>query len=863
MNKQVKRWSCLTLAGLTAFSLVGCKKKTEGNGEQIYNPETRPVVFSTSALDGNFNPFFATSAPDVSIAGQTQLSMLTTNAEEKAVCGDEYATVAKAYTEKVNGTGEDKTTTYEFVIKNGIKFSDGEPLTIKDVLFNLYVYLDPMYMGSSTIYSTKIQGLQAYRQQNPEADSDNASALEQEDYNRAEVRLQNMVDYLDELSGPLPSSDVLAQTQEGQDVLKVMELYAEAVESDWNTYSTALEGYKDDYKFTEGWELFYFLMRLVDEQWEEVVVDGVTRKQKRTDTNGKILTGFDADKNGDVDGQGFIDEMNEAVNSTTLAEYRDKNGLADDDAGNALAKSYIQRDTAIARVYAANTTTKEDFPKAISRVGSELTNEFVAEARQERLENAEDSVDSISGITTYKTTTFDGKDLGASHDVLKIVIDGEDPRAIWNFAFAVAPMHYYSNAEQIEKAKNGQGFGVDFGNKEFFDTVLKDSKKSALPVGAGTYMATDVNGNDLSVANNDGTKFFKNNWVYYKRNPYFETVGSGVSNAKIKYMRYMVVSSDQIFNSLVAEDIDIGEPSATPTNIGKLAQPDLMQYLGYKDYYTNGYGYVGVNPAKVPDINIRQAILKSMNVALTINYYGDYASQIYRPMSTTSWAYPDGATSAYKDDFVDLTFTREKSVIRDLVRNANPEYMKLTFTIAGETKDHPAYRMFQDAADFLNDCDCGFDITVITDVSALKKLTTGELAVWAAAWSSALDPDLYQVYHKDSNATSVKNWGYDKIVKTDDPTYAYERKIVMGGNENNPDLSMIIDQARETTEKGERIELYAQALDMIMSLCVELPTYQRKDLVVYNKKFINEKTLNQTPTHATGVFEKLWELNYN
>ena len=98
MNKQVKRWSCLTLAGLTAFSLVGCKKKTEGSGEQIYNPETRPVVFSTSALDGNFNPFFATSAPDVSIAGQTQLSMLTTNAEEKAVCGDEYATVAKAYT---------------------------------------------------------------------------------------------------------------------------------------------------------------------------------------------------------------------------------------------------------------------------------------------------------------------------------------------------------------------------------------------------------------------------------------------------------------------------------------------------------------------------------------------------------------------------------------------------------------------------------------------------------------------------------------------------------------------------------------------------------------------------------------------
>ena len=598
-------------------------------------------------------------------------------------------------------------------------------------------------------------------------------------------------------------------------------------------------------------------MGLVYEQWETVDVDGVIRDQKRTDTNGKILTGFDADKNGVVAGQAFIDEMNEAVTDTAIAEYRTKYELANDDAGNALAKTYIQRDTAITRVYEANTTSIDGIYMAISRVGSEITNEFVADARQERLENATNSVDSISGITTYKTTTFDGKDLGASHDVLKIVIDGEDPRAIWNFAFAVAPMHYYSNAEQIEKAKNGQGFGVDFGIKEFFDTVLKDSKKSALPVGAGTYMATDVNGNDLSVANNDGTKFFKNNWVYYKRNPYFETVGSGVSNAKIKYMRYMVVSSDQIFNSLVAEDIDIGEPSATPTNIGKLAQADLMQYLGYKDYFTNGYGYVGVNPEYVPNIKVRQAILRSMNVALTINYYGDYASQIYRPMSTTSWAYPDGVTSAYKDSNVDLTFTRNKSDIQALVAGVPANDLKLTFTIAGETKDHPAYRMFQDAADFLNDCDCGFDITVITDVSALKKLATGQLAVWAAAWSSALDPDLYQVYHKDSNATSVKNWGYDRIIKENDYDLAYERNIIVN------ELSPLIDAARETTEKGERIDLYAQALDSIMKLCVELPTYQRKDLVVYNKKFINEKTLNQTPTHATGVFEKLWELNYN
>ena len=39
----------------------------------------------------------------------------------------------------------DGRTEYEFLIKKDIKFSDGTTLTIKDVLFNMYVYLDPAY----------------------------------------------------------------------------------------------------------------------------------------------------------------------------------------------------------------------------------------------------------------------------------------------------------------------------------------------------------------------------------------------------------------------------------------------------------------------------------------------------------------------------------------------------------------------------------------------------------------------------------------------------------------------------------------------------------------------------------------------
>ena len=65
------------------------------------------------------------------------------------------------------------------------------------------------------------------------------------------------------------------------------------------------------------------------------------------------------------------------------------------------------------------------------------------------------------------------------------------------------------------------------------------------------------------------------------------------------------------------------------------------------------------------------------------------------------------------------------------------------FTIAGGTNDHPAYAMFLEAANILNNKCGGFNVKVVTSTTALSDLTTGKLAVWAAAWSSTIDPDMW------------------------------------------------------------------------------------------------------------------------
>jgi peptide/nickel transport system substrate-binding protein len=52
--------------------------------------------------------------------------------------------------------------TYTFTLKNGVKFSDGTPVTAKDIEFTWYVMCDPAYDGDVDMASIKIVGAQDY-----------------------------------------------------------------------------------------------------------------------------------------------------------------------------------------------------------------------------------------------------------------------------------------------------------------------------------------------------------------------------------------------------------------------------------------------------------------------------------------------------------------------------------------------------------------------------------------------------------------------------------------------------------------------------------------------------------------------------
>lgn len=818
-----------TLVGL----LAGCKKDEQGEGVIIDNENTR-LVLSTAELDGVFNPFYSSSAADGSIIGMTQISMLSSDKYGKVAYGENEPCVVLDYdTTEITGADGEKDTVYRFVLKNNLKFSNGSPLTMKDVLFNLYVYLDPTYYGSATIYSTDIVGLQEYRTQTK--DEEEQKAFEGEFLKLAIGRVDRLKDCLKIVYDENKDGPSLTDEQ-------MLTKLTEVKNSLGTEYATVVEDYELAKKyFREELEKDYGYAR------------GTAQDITFTDKAGNKVTLT-------TDTEAFL--YNEGLIKWIKDEYRfdyslgeDSKNWTEEQAINAIYSTYVPNDMITVVTY--------------WQTANELTTYFAYLEKQAYFENIADKVENISGIryaNRTETVTVKGKEYAAptfnadgsvasGNEVLEITINKVDPKAIWNFAFTVAPMYYYSNEEQISLFDYEKHFGVKFGSIEFQDEVIKNPAKLGVPVGAGPYKATTQSGDSSKV---EAGTFKALNTVYFERNEHF------MFPVKIKYINYQVVSTNLMLETLYSGGVHFVEPACKQENIDNV-QAKKDDGFAYSFVQTNGYGYIGINAEKVPTLEVRQAIMHAINTQLAVQYYNGYSYSIYRPMTLASWAYPenDGGKQFYEFDpngtiIDELMDKAGYSLNSDNVWQKNiggsTHVCKYVFTIAGDTTDHPAYNSLKQAAEILNAH--GFDIEVKTDINALSKLNNGDLTVWAAAWGAGVDPDMYQVYHIDSTAGSTANWGYRAIKRNNGGVYDTELGMI-------EDLSEIIDQARETLDENRRKELYAQALDMVMELAVELPTYQRSDLFAYNSSIIDASTLTSGDdlTPYNGPLSRIWEVS--
>ena len=897
---------------------AGCNNKkphTDGNTAGGYQPteqeQTLPLVFGIDGADGVFNPYFSTASYDGEIVGMTQIGMLTAEGTDYKY-GDNYACVTKdldityidASGKETKKEASAKYTRYDFLIKKGIKFSDGVDLTIKDVLFNLYLFLDTAYSGSSTIYSTDIVGLNKYR--TGKDDKGAMSTIDATATTNADSRIFRIYNWLNNQIlikeygsvGNIPANAGYVsgldqyKAEIESDIKAFIPYFQTEVKNDYDSAESSFKETCKEYAFNEVWELYLYNYGKVKRKTHA----GTSRYVKVDDAGNEVS----------IEQEDANDAL--ADNDPNKKTYRyklDWDGTTYHDDFAKLTTDEAKKDYAIKYIYKTTTGFEltEDFTidydkiekdalrKAIyfgSASSSSLYTDIQLNEKTKIIAAAEGDktgFKSIEGVKYSTQNSFRNEktkeyyDLDGDYDVLSITINKVDPKAIWNFSFTVAPMHYYSYdgaGDEGEWCVNNN-YGVKFNDPTFMNNVVKAPSKLGVPVGAGPYKASRETGlgNDLYPGKNE---FLNNNRVYYERNTYFDTLdgvenGGPIQNAKVKYFQYKIVNSSVLLQSLEKNEIDVGTPNATTENLNAL-NGATMSHLTSKMVWTNGYGYVGINAGKIADVWLRRAIIKAMNTDMIMGYYksDDLASIIYRPMSIQSWAYPDSATTYsgktrdnYDVDYIyDGTGREIVLMLAEHGYNVSADKSKvisdpdgkaieeMTFTIAGESDDHPAYQMFKNAQEVLKKI--GITVNVQTDQFALKKLASGQLTVWAAAWGSTIDPDMYQVYHKDSTAGSTLNWGYREI-KADRAKYSYENQVI-------DELSALIDQGRATTTQNTRKTTYWEALDLVMELAVEMPTYQRRDLTVYNKNKIDTNTLNQNPTAFDGLFSKIWEVGY-
>ncbi len=401
--------------------------------------EDTPLVLQTSELDGKFSAFFYTSAYDNDVQEKTALGLLDVNKDGEVIAGPDENSVAQSFT--IEPADDNSQTTYTIVLKNDLVFSDGEALTVDDVLFSMYVLSDPYYDGSSTFYSLNIDGM-------------------------AEYRLQTSTEMVE------VGDDILAAGISG-------EAGAEPVLGDGLTVATA-----------EQQAAFWSYLDEAGQMFAQEITDYVNNNYLDDDYAESALPGYSVE---DI-------QASETLQTAFGMAMWGFGGLEDETFSDANGEEYDLSDDSVeldASVYWNNIVgaygydLDEETGINVEKAGDKNVEDYVQELFYQNEGGVEGGVDSITGITTETVTGDDGEE----HDAVVIELIGIDPTAEFKMGVTVAPKHYYTEGYEGELTE----FGVDPTSRDFLEFL---KTKNDRPVGAGPYIFESYQDNVVTYSAN-------------------------------------------------------------------------------------------------------------------------------------------------------------------------------------------------------------------------------------------------------------------------------------------------------------------------------------------------------------------------
>jgi peptide/nickel transport system substrate-binding protein len=694
---------------------------------------------------------------------------------------------------------ETDTTTYTAKLRVGMQFSDGTPVTADDIIFTYYTFLDPSYVGSTTLGSYDIVGLKDYQTQTT--------------------------------SEVYDTYDAMAEA-----------IYAAGADHEWSEDDAWTQEQQDDFWTRVDEAVVYEadkIVKYVDANYRDAYAEdyiGYPAEEVAADENlqivlGMVLWGFGGVEDGVMTAPYTEKTWNLAEGEyPTLEDYKDE-----------IIAGY---EGDLSAAFPAESADGVDVYPAVK--GS-----FIGYWGPLDETMGGEGVPNISGIVKVDDYT------------VQVTVNGYSAPAVYSIlGIQVTPLHYYGDVDKYDYENNM--FGFDFGD------LSKQESLTATPMGAGAYKFVEYDNRVV---------YFEANENYFRGCP------------KIAEVQFKETASAEVPSAVETGTADAGEMTYS-----------AERYAEVKSYNSNGemtgdvitssmvdnlgYGYIGINadtvsvagdPASEASKSLRKGLATIMAVHRDVaidSYYGEGASVINYPISNTSWAAPQPTDEGYQLAFsVDVNgdpiYTSDMAMedkyaaaeaaalgffeaagytVEDGVLTEAPEGARLSYEVivpGDGSGDHPAFAILTSAKESLAKLGMELVINDPTDSNVLwDALDAGTQDLWTAAWGSTIDPDMYQVYHSS---------GVPGAGGSDSNHYHIQ----------DPELDQLIVDARLSDDQNYRKAIYKQALDVIMDWAVEIPTYQRLNVIIFSTERINIDTITPDITTFWGWMNDIELLEMN
>lgn len=827
--KTPKRLLALALVFVMVFAMFGCSKdetkdSTEstkeavvnsGSGEETqarsdYNNPT-PLVVASEPFSKKFSSFYSETVYDGTVVDMCTLYLMVLDrlgspiyhgiqGETHTYNGTDYLYTGPADIDAKYDVQSGQSI-YTATLRKDLKFSDGTPVTARDILFYYYVCLDPSFVGRTTLTSIDIVGLQNWRTQTSDAVyekyNDKVEKIKRD--GRANGYMANE-DYSEEMYNDYWNwiDEKWADTVAG-----IVEFCNNNYADDDHAADLGFATY-DEIAANEGLRIAFAMV-----QWQFAKVD-----------NGVL-----ADKAG-------LFSWDLTTTVPTMEDFI------------AVTKQLYNNDPV--DFFNVEQTGEESIS-----ITDYARNELISKYGPLDEEMAGQGITSIEGIEMLDDYS------------VRITVNGYSAPAIYSIlGIPIVPMHYYGDATKWDPEHGKYGF--DEGDLEHIKAmtekpmgagpyIFESFQDKVVTFKANPYyykgqpkipvvLFKETNSTDIATACILGEIDAGPMPADRKR---FEEVQAANGNGELNGDTITTVLVDVNgygYIGLNAATINVGgDPGSDASKALRKGFATILSV--YRDVcYDSWYGSAA-SVIQYPISNSSWAAPQASDYDYKQAFSTDpEGNNIYNANMTPDEKYAAAKTAALAW-FKAAGCTVENGKVVAVPEGVNKSY---TCIIAGYgSGDHPSYNLLVMAKDAL--AELGFEL-IIDDPADPNKLwnvlNSGTAEMWCAAWNEDVDPDMYFTRH---SRNIIGRGG------TDQNKYSID----------DPQLDQLIMDARISDDFAFRKATYKQCLDIIVDWAVEMPAYQRKDCTILSTKRINLNTVTPDITTYWGWMNDIQDLEMN